>query len=131
MNAIRLFALASFDSPPLGSQPRHSLFGVSAHFFLAMRSGRNGQPSWRARSRTLAFFSPKRSGDANDRCALRNESLSGVHRLRASIAWISDPSQRPKIIAPIVKTTALIQIKIAAFFSEMIGGGFMIHITAM
>jgi hypothetical protein len=47
------------------------------------------------------------------------------------MAWISDASQWPKIIAPIVKATALIQIKIAAFFSEMGGVGFMIYITAM
>jgi hypothetical protein len=43
---------------------------------------------------------------------------------------ISDASQCPKIIAPIVKTAVLIQISTAALFSEMVGVGFMIQITA-
>jgi hypothetical protein len=34
-------------------------------------------------------------------------------------------SQRPKIIAPIVKMAAPIQMTMADFFSEMLGVGFM------
>jgi hypothetical protein len=45
---------------------------------------------------------------------------------QASTAWISDASQCPKIIAPIVKMAVPIQIRMAALFSEMIGVGFMI-----
>ena len=38
-------------------------------------------------------------------------------------------SQRPKIIAPIVKMAAPIQMTMAAFFSEMLGVGFMNQIN--
>jgi hypothetical protein len=38
---------------------------------------------------------------------------------------LKDASQRPKIIAPTVKTTALIQITTAALFSQMAGDGFI------
>jgi hypothetical protein len=41
------------------------------------------------------------------------------------MASITGSSQCPKIIAPIVKTAVLIQISMAAFFSEVIGVGFM------
>ena len=41
------------------------------------------------------------------------------------MAELKEASQRPKIIAPIVKTDAPIHIRMAALFSEMIGVGFM------
>jgi hypothetical protein len=50
---------------------------------------------------------------------------SAAHRLQGTMVSISDASQYPKIIAPIVKTAVLIQISTAAFFSEVIGVGFM------
>ena len=37
----------------------------------------------------------------------------------------TDASQWPKIIAPIVKMAAPIQMTMAAFFSELIGGSVM------
>jgi hypothetical protein len=46
--------------------------------------------------------------------------------LQESMVWISEASQWPKIITPIVKMVAPIQIKMAAFFSEMVGVGFIV-----
>jgi hypothetical protein len=48
-----------------------------------------------------------------------------AHLLQESMVWISEASQWPKIITPIVKMVAPIQIKMAAFFSEMVGFVFM------
>jgi hypothetical protein len=93
-----------------------------------MRSGGKGQPSARARVRTLAFV---RLNAAVARRAELPEPRkpSGVHRLAASMADLLAASQRPKIIAPIVKMAAPIQMTMAAFFSEMLGVGFMNQIN--
>jgi hypothetical protein len=48
----------------------------------------------------------------------RSSSLAVHGREMRRIQW-------PKIIAPIVDTAAPIQIQMAAFFSEMVGVGFM------
>jgi hypothetical protein len=51
---------------------------------------------------------------------LRLPVLSAAHHLRGIMVVISDAYQRPKIIAPIVKTAALIQMWAATLFSEQI-----------
>jgi hypothetical protein len=53
-------------------------------------------------------------------------TTSDVHHLAASIGELLAASQRPKIIAPIVKMAAPTQMTMAAFFSEMLGVGFMV-----
>jgi len=49
--AVRLTIISSS-----GDHDRHSLFGVSAHFFRTVRSSGNGQPSRFARSRMLSLL---------------------------------------------------------------------------
>jgi hypothetical protein len=50
---------------------------------------------------------------------------STVHHLQESRVSRAASSQCPKIMAPIVNMAAPIQIRTAAFFSEMIGVDFM------
>jgi hypothetical protein len=50
---------------------------------------------------------------------------SVAHLLVVSTGAITGAFQCPKIIAPIVKTTVPIPIRMAALFSEMVGFGFI------
>jgi hypothetical protein len=50
---------------------------------------------------------------------------SAVRLLQQSSPELADASQCPKIIAPIAKMAALIEIRMAAFLSEIVGEGFI------
>jgi hypothetical protein len=70
-------------------------------------------------------FGPIR-GDPNDMPCHGSSFISLSFHI-ASTAELIAVSQRPKIIAPVVKTKTIvpIQMKMAAFFSELIGVGVM------
>jgi hypothetical protein len=64
-------------------------------------------------------------GGPHHGCTLRYECLQSFIIFRCP--WLREQlhSQCPKIIAPIVKMAAPIQIRTAALFSELVGVGFM------
>jgi hypothetical protein len=86
------------------------------HLLRAMCCGGNGQPNFRARSRIVCWPRLK-APQARTSDAPSATSAFTAHHLRGVI---SDAYQRPKIIAPIVKTAALIQMWAATLFSEQI-----------
>jgi hypothetical protein len=74
----------SLAPPRDQSQSRHSLFGLSAHCFRAVRNGGNGHPSFLARSRMTTFLrrnaAEARTIDAPcATSAFRRSSSSAVH----------------------------------------------------
>jgi hypothetical protein len=81
--------------------------------------------SWHVRVRRLLCAVTQPRHEQSTRVAPR--APSDVFRPQRSTAELIDESQRPKIIAPVVKTKTIvpIQMKMAAFFSELIGVGVM------